>query len=230
MFGKVSSALVVSGLIAAAVVVPTSGAGADSGCLVWGTLPTHVALSPQGVTMRTTLRGTSDCTGSTADNGATATLVGPSGEHSVPIRWYEIDGSDQVTLYPSLDRVGTYQLVDGQLQAYDAQYELIRSEWHATTMYVKYVGGFSGVSRSATDVSATLQMYGPTGWYPHADVPVSLQESTSTGWHTIGSTRSSSSGSVHITAHTSTAHTYRLVSATSAHVWSAGRTIASSAA
>jgi hypothetical protein len=223
MSRKIWSLLAALGLVAVAVVVPTSGAGAGDGCVAWGTLPARATLAPHGVTVHTTLHGTAACAGVTADNGASALLRGPAGEHSVPMRWLAFGDHDQATFYPGLDRPGSYRLVDGKVQSYDAEYELIPATWRSTVMSVKYAGRFAGVSRTGSRVTATLQYYGAAGWRGHASVPVSLQQRTASGWHTLATTHASSSGRVHLAAHLSADGSYRLVSATSRDVWAASR-------
>jgi hypothetical protein len=206
----------------AAVLVPTSGAGAADGCVAWGTLPARVVLGPNGVTVHTTLHATAACRGATMDNGATATLRGPDSRSDVNLRWSRIGGGDQSTYYPSLDRPGTYRIVDGDLQTYDAKYVHIPATWRATTTVLKFEGRFAGVSRRGTSLAATLQFYGRLGWQHHSNVAVSLQRYAGSGqWRTVARTRSASGGRVSFTG--VGRGSYRLVSASTGVVWGTAR-------
>jgi hypothetical protein len=225
----VTSAL--AGLVAlGAVLVPGGPVGAATGCVAWGALPARIALAgTNGSTVRTTLRGTAECRGITADNGAEGTLRGPSGNDVFPLRWLHFGARDEATVYAALNRPGTYRLTGGNVQTYDAKYRRIPATWRATTVSVRYAGRLSSVSVTSSTVTATLTMYGSRGWHAHANTAVSLQRRSGSGdWHTIANTRSDARGRVGFGVHLSSRYGYRLVSATSPHVWSASRSVGSS--
>ena len=207
----------IAGLITlTAVVVPTSGAGAATDCVAWGSLPSRVVLGPDGVTVHSTLHASSACAGVTADNGATATLRSPAARDDIQLRWSRIGAGDDATYYPSLDRPGTYRIVDGDLQTYDAEYVHIAATWHETTTVLKYEGHFAGVTRHRASLAATLKFYGSLGWQDHSRVVVSLQRRSSSGWRTVARTRSASGGRVRFAVGSGR---YRLVSAATGVVW-----------
>jgi hypothetical protein len=212
----------------AAVVVPASGAGAGDSCTAWGTLPSRVALSPQGVTVRATLHGTAACTAESFDNGGTAVLRGPGANDDAPMRWSRMGASDWATYYPSLDRPGTYRLVDGRTQTYDADEIRIPSSWRATATVVKYQGRFTRVAVHDGGASASLQAYGATGWAGQGHVAVQLQRWARGAWHAVARGRTSASGHAHLNAHISASGDYRLVSATTKNVWSTTRSVVDS--
>lgn len=218
-----SAAALAAALVGAAVLVPSSGAGAGDACVAWGRLPARVVLGPQGVTVRTTLAGTAACTGITADNGGSAVLRGPGRNNDVPMRWMRIGDSDEATYYPSLNQPGTYRLEDGALQTYDAQYRRIPASWRATSTAVKFAGRFVHVARGRTGVTATLEFYGRVGWQNHRGVPVTLQRWSGSAWRTIARGHSSSTGHVRLGVRTSSRARYRLVSATTKYVWTTTR-------
>jgi hypothetical protein len=222
------SALIASTALATlAVVVPSTGAGAAGSCTAWGTLPRRVTLGPNGATVRTTLHGTAACAGITTDNGGTAALRGPGSNDDVPLRWTHFGATDEATYYPSLNRPGTYRVVDGRTQTYDAKYVHIASTWRPTATVVKYRGRFTDVSRSASGVTASLEYYGRLGWHRHGDILVSLQRRSPSGtWHQVTRAHTSSSGRVHLSARISASADYRLVSASSTNVWGAVRRLA----
>ena len=214
---RTALAALAGALTIAAVVVPSSGAGAADDCVAWGALPARVVLGPQGVTVHSTLHGSPACAGATADNGATATLRGPARRDDIELRWAHIGAGDEATYYPSLNRPGTYRIVDGNLQTYDAEYVHIPAAWHETTTVLKYEGRFTGVTRRGASVAATLQFYGSLGWQDHSRVPVSLQRRTSSGgWQTVARAHSASDGQVRFAV---AGGRYRLVSASTGVVW-----------
>lgn len=221
-----TSALAALGSVAvlAALLVPTSGAAAGDSCTAWGTLPARVTLGPHGATIRTTLHGTAGCSDASLDYGATALLAGPGRNDDVPLRWARFGDAEQATYYPTLNRPGTYRVVDGDVQVYDAQSIRIPSGWRDTRTVVKYRGRFTSVAVGRSGASATLQAYGHTGWAGQADVRVALQRRTARGsWRTIATGRSSGSGRLHLAARVNSSAAYRLVSATTADVWGAAR-------
>ncbi len=206
-------------LVPTSVLGPTPGAGASDGCVAWGTLPARVVLGPDGVTVRATLQATSACRGVTTDNGATATLRGPDRRDDIELRWSRIGASDEATYYPSLNHPGTYRIVGGDLQTYDAKYVHIPATWRETATVVKYAGRFSGVARRGRSVTATLEFYGRLGWQHHSNVAVSVQRYAGSGkWHTVARTHSGSGGRVAF-AGIARGGTYRLVSAATGVVW-----------
>ena len=220
MFRIRAALAAVAGVVTlATLLVPTSGAGAADGCVAWATLPARVVLGPDGVTVHTTLRGTAACHGVTTDNGGTATLAGPDRRSDLGLRWSRIGASDQATYYPTLNRPGTYRIVDGDLQTYDAKYMHIPATWRETTTVLKYAGRFTGVTHQGASVTATLQFYGRVGWQHHSNVAVALQRYVGSGeWRTVARTHSGSGGRVSIGGWRSGA-TYRLVSGSTGVVW-----------
>jgi hypothetical protein len=213
---KISIALLAAVLGAAALlVVPSAPAGsATSGCVAWASLPHRVALAGHVVYVRSTLHGTAACRGVTADAGGSATLRGPS---DFPLRWDHVGATDTAP-FSSLDALGTYRIRTGDLQTYDASYVHIPYVWRATSTVVKYAGRFVRVARGGGRVSATLQYYARYGWEPHARVVVRLQRHRDGAWHAVARHRSSGSGRVTFALRRGT---YRLVSVTTARVWSA---------
>lgn len=208
----------------AALTVPATGAGADDACTAWGSLPARVALGPHGATVHTTLRGTAACRGVTADNGATALLTGPGRNDDVPLRYPRFGGSDEATYYASLNRPGTYRVVNGKPQTYDANYVRIPATWHVTSTEVKYGGRLVNVAQDGSGVSATLQSYGKYGWAAETGVRVSLQRRLADGsWRTVAIGRTSGSGRVHIAHGMSSSADYRLAAATTDETWGATR-------
>ena len=226
---RTTSALAaVGGLVTlAALLVPASGAAAGDSCTAWGTLPARVTLGPHGATIRTTLRGTAACTDASLDNGATALLTGPGRNDDVPLRWEHFGATEQATYYPTINRPGTYRVVSGNVQVYDAQSIRIPAQWRDTQTVVRYRGRFAHVAAGRSGVTATVLAYGRSGWAPQAKVRVVLQRRAAGGsWRTVASGRSSGSGRVQLAARVRSAADYRLVSASTADVWGAVRPLA----
>jgi len=210
----------------AALLVPASGAAAGDSCTAWGTLPAHVALGPHGATIHTTLRGSAACTDADLDNGATALLDGPGRSGDVSMRWAHFGASDQVTYYATVNRIGTYRLVDGDVQVYDQQSIRIPATWHESQAVVKYRGRFTRLAIDGSGVSANLEAYGRSGWASQAGVRVTLQRRAADGtWHAVARGRSTSGGRVHLEAKVRASGDYRLVSATTADTWGATRAL-----
>lgn len=223
MSRRTTAALGALAATTAAVAIPLTGAGASDSCVAWGTLPARVTLGPHGATIHTALHGTSGCAAQSFDNGGRAVLRAADRSDDVPLRWARFGATDQATYYPSLNRPGTYRVVDGSTQTYDGDENRIPSTWRATSTVVKYQGRFASVSRGTGGVSAALQFYGESGWHGHRDVSVTLQRRTSSGWHTVARSHSGTGGRVHFKL--TRGGTYRLVSATSTNVWGTTRVL-----
>jgi hypothetical protein len=217
---------------AAAVVVPAAAAGAGStACTAWGTLPARATLGPHGLTLRPVLHGTAACKGVTADSGGTATLQAPVRKDDVPMRWSNFGDSDSATFYPSINRPGTYRLVDGRTQTYDANYERIPASWRVTSTVVKDASRLVHVGRTGSGVSATLQAYGRTGWQAETGVRVSLQRRAADGsWHVVARARTASNGRVLLRHGLSSTATYRIVAGSTTTAWGAVRGLSASRA
>ncbi len=204
---------------AALVTIPASPAGSATSCVAWAGLPSRVSLAGREVVVRATLHGSPACRGVTADSGGSATLNGPGPSRSdFPLRWAHLGSSDSAPFY-ALDTLGTYRIRNGDLQTYDARYLHIPFEWRTTSTVVKYAGRFAGVSRHGATISARLQYYAKYGWVAHPGVVVRLQRrAADSTWHTLARKQSSAAGRV---AFVAASGTYRLVSTTTASVWSA---------
>jgi len=208
----------------AALLVPASGAAGAASCTAWGTLPARVALGPNGATIRTTLTGTADCRPGSLDNGGTATLAGPGRRGDTPMHWGRFGDSDAVTYYANIERPGTYRLVGGEVQLYDADEVRMPSRWRATSTVVKYRARLTHITVGGGAVNATLQGYGPTGWTPLAGVRVVLEHRTAGGaWRPVASARSGGAGRVALAAQARATAGYRLVSAATGDTWGATR-------
>jgi hypothetical protein len=217
--------------VATAVLLPISAAGADNSCVAWGTLPARVVLDPNGATVRTSLHGTAACTGVSFDNGGSAVLRGPGANNETPLRWMRFGATDEATYYPSLNRPGTYRVIDGRTQSYDADEDRIPSSWRSTTTVVKYKSRFTAVRRSGAGITATLQAYGRIGWQAQRHVKVVLQRRTASGtWHTVARGQTSGGGRVHLAARISASADYRLVSAAGTDAWGASRILSANRA
>jgi len=213
--------------VLAALLVPSSGAAGAASCTAWGTLPPRVALGPSGATIRTTLAGTAGCRPGSLDNGGTATLAGPGRRGDAPMHWGRFGDSDSVTYYATIERPGTYRLVDGEVQTYDADEVRIPSRWRTTATEVKYRGRLTHVTVGGGAVSATLQGYGPTGWTPLAGLRVVLEHRAAGGaWHAVASADTGRTGRVSVHAKARATSDYRLVSAGTADTWGATRRLA----
>jgi hypothetical protein len=221
---RVSVALSAALLAAAGVLaVPGGGVGAANSCVAWATLPSRVALGGGPVDVHSTLRGTDACRAANLDAGARAILNGPGSSTSdYPMLWTHLGDTDTATMYASFTVPGTYRISGADLKTYDARDIHIPNEWRTTTTTVKYAGRFAGINRTSRTISATLQLHDKLEWRSHGNVQVALQRRTSTGWHTVARTHSSSRGHVSFRAGSGQ---YRLVSATTGLVWTATRTV-----
>ena len=208
----------------AALLVPASGAAGSTSCTAWGTLPARVALGPDGATIRTTLAGTAECRPGSVDNGGTATLAGPGRRGDTPMHWGRFGDSDAVTYYATIERPGTYRLVDGQVQLYDADEVRMPFRWRDTSTVVKYRARLVHVAVAGGAVRATLQGYGPTAWTPLAGVRVVLEHRAADGsWHAVRAARTGGAGRVALSGPARATADYRLVSASTGDVWGATR-------
>jgi hypothetical protein len=214
---------------AALLTIPGGGAGAADSCVAWASLPARVALSGQGVEVRSTLQGTPACTGVTADAGAHALLNGPGPSTSdYPMLWTHLGDTDSATMYASFTVPGTYTIRDADLKTYDARYFHIPNQWRATSTTVKYAGRFAGVTRTSRTIAATLQFHDKYQWRSHGDVAVALQRRTAAGtWQTVARAETSAQGRVAFRAGSGS---YRLTSASTGLVWSTVRSLGTSRA
>lgn len=219
----VTGAVLTAGTLA--TVTAARPAGADETCTAWATLPARVTVTSRETHIHPRLVGTAGCDADTADNGATADWDGP-GQDPWPQRWSAFGAREDVVIQPGLDRPGKYTISGGDVQVYDAQYERIPAHWRTTSTVVRFGARFTGVRSSRRTVSATLKHYSADGWRTSGSTKVSLQKRTSSGWRTVATHRASH-GTVSF-GHG--AGRFRLVSAASATVWSAGAAVGSSRA
>ena len=124
--------------VTAAVTIGGSPAGAAASCtaraVVPKTLTTHAT---RAATLHMTLRGTSGCQAATFDNGASAYLVSPSGRERISLLWHRFGTTETQDLYSNLDESGTWHVVGGTTQTYDADYVRIPSHWQTTSVRVR---------------------------------------------------------------------------------------------
>ena len=124
-----STVAVLTGLL-----VAPSDASASSSCTAWGSLPSHVRLGQNPVTIHLTLHGSAGCDTGGVDNGATATLRGPGARD--PQRWAHLGGTDTQTFQLRVNKLGTYTLQNANVQIYNTREQLIPVHWRRTSVVV----------------------------------------------------------------------------------------------
>ena len=207
---------------AGAMALPALPAAAATHCTAWGAMPAHVALHRDRTVVRLTLRGSSGCHNQRTDNGATATMVDPTGQRE-DMRWRHFGGVQSMTMYVNLAHSGRYQLRNGNVQVYDRSYERVPWSWNRTSMVVKRAAHFSNVAASGGVVSGRAFVYTKYGWsgYRGKRVYVLRRAAGSPSWHTLGSTRAAVHGVVRYRTVTSSRYVYRMVLNATPSVWNA---------
>jgi hypothetical protein len=207
---------------AAALLLPAAPAAAATHCTGWGALPVRVALHQNRTVVRITLTGSTGCHDQRTDNGATATMVDPTGRRE-DMRWRHFGGVQSMTMYVNLVHSGSYRLRNGNVQVYDRRYERVPWSWHRTSMIVKRAAHFSNVAASGGVVSGRAFVFTKYGWsgYRGKRVYVLRRAVGSPTWHTLGSTRAAAHGVVRYRTATSSGYVYRLVLNATPSVWNA---------
>lgn len=207
---------------AGTLLLPADPAAAATQCTAWGAMPAHVALHQNRTLVRITLEGSSGCHNQRTDNGATATLVDPTGRRE-DMLWRHFGGVQTLTMYVNLVHSGSYGLRDGNVQVYDQRYERVPWSWNRTSMIVKRAAHFSDVVASGGIVSGRAFVFTKYGWsgYRGKRVYVLRRAVGSSSWRTLGSTLAGAHGIVGYRTATSSGYVYRMVLNATPSVWNA---------
>ncbi|HEY8301886.1 MAG TPA: hypothetical protein VIG48_08305 [Jatrophihabitans sp.] len=212
--------------VAGATLTPVAPAVAGTHCTARGAMPRRVALHQDKTVVTITLRGSAGCHNQRTDNGATATLVRPSGAGD-SMRWRHFGSTQSVIMYVNLVRPGTFDLKNGDVQVYDHSYRQVPWSWVRTTMVVKRAAHISHPAASGGVVSGRAKQFTKYGWQGYAGKRVFVQRRAvgTSGWTTLGSVFAGKYGGVGYATRTSARYEFRLVLRASDTVWNARSTI-----
>lgn len=208
--------------VGAATLLPAAPAAAATHCTAYGAMPHRVALRQDKTVVKIVLRGSSGCHDERTDNGATATLVRPSGAGD-SMRWRRFGSTQSVTMYVNIVRSGTFRLKHGNVQVYDRSYRQVPWTWVRTSMIVKRAAHIFHPTASGGLVTARAKHFTTYGWqgYGHKRVFVQRRAIGATDWHTLGSVYADGRGRVRYATRTSPHYRYRLTLRATAKVWNA---------
>lgn len=208
--------------VGAVTLLPGAPAEAATRCIAHGAMPHRVALHQNKTVVKIVLRGSSGCHDQRTDNGATATLVRPSGAGD-PMRWRHFGSTQGVTMYVNIVRSGTFRLEHGDVQVYNHSYRRVPSSWVRTSMVVKRAAHLSHVSASGGVVNGRAKHFTTYGWqsYAHKKIFVQRRPVAASDWHTIAARDSGRRGWVHVPVPTSSQYDYRLTLRATDKVWNA---------
>lgn len=208
--------------VAGATLTPAAPAVAATHCTAWGAMPRRVALHHNKTVVTITLRGSAGCYNQRTDNGATATLVRPSGAGD-SMRWRHFGSTQQVIMYVNLVRSGTFRLKHGNVQVYDHSYRQVPWSWVRTTMVVKRAAHISDPAASGGVVSGRARHFTMYGWRDYTGTRVFVQRRPvgTSRWTTLGSVYAGKHGDVAYATRTSARYQYRLSLRASTKVWGA---------
>ena len=207
---------------AGALLMPVAPADAAVHCTARGAMPRRVALHQAKTVVTIPLRGSAGCHDQRTDNGATATLVRPSGAGDA-MRWRHFGGTQSVVMYVNIVRSGAFHLEDGNVQVYDSSYRRVPSSWMRTTMVVKRAAHIFHPAANDGVVSGRAKHFTMYGWQGYAGKRVLVQRRPVGGsrWTTLGAVRAGRHGGVGYRTPTSPRFDYRLLLRAGDKVWGA---------
>lgn len=208
--------------VATATLLPAGPAAAATHCTARGAMPHRVALRQDKTVVKIVLRGSSGCHDQRTDNGATATLVRPSGAGD-SMRWRRFGSAQGVTMYVNIVRSGTFRLERGDVQVYNHSYRQVPWSWVRTSMVVKRAAHIFHPAASGGLVTARAKRFSTYGWEGYSGKRVFVQRRAigTASWHTLGSVHADEHGRVRYATATTPRYRYRLTLRASDRVWNA---------